>query len=77
MDALCSVAGSVTSRLAYASASRALGSSVAVTLTPLVVTASAIGGLAALETALLAAAALAVLVVPRGVRLMTRRPATA
>ena len=66
MDALVAAAGSVTSRLAYASASRALGSSVAVTVTPLLFTASAIGGFAALETTLLLAGALAVLLVPRG-----------
>jgi hypothetical protein len=77
MDALFAVAGSVTSRLAYASASRALGSAIAVAATPLLVTAPAIGSLAALEAALLLGAAGAVLLVPRGVRLVTRRPATA
>jgi hypothetical protein len=77
MDAALAAAGSVTSRLAYASASRALGSSIAVTVTPLLATAPAIGALGAAETLVLATAAGAVLLVPRGRRLVTRRAATA
>jgi hypothetical protein len=77
MDATLAAAGSVTSRLAYASASRALGSSIAVTATPLVAGAAAVGALGALETLVLLTAAGAVLLVPRGLRLVARRAATA
>jgi hypothetical protein len=49
--------GAITSNLAYASASRALGSSAAVTVTPLLVAASAIGRVGTAETVVLVGAA--------------------
>jgi hypothetical protein len=77
MDATLAAAGAVTSRLAYSSASRALGSAIAVTATPLLAGAAAVGALGALETLALLTAAGAVLLVPRGLRLVARRAATA
>jgi hypothetical protein len=67
--------GAVASNLAYASASRALGSSAAVTLTPLFVAASAIGWIGTGETIVLMGAA-GVALLARSGRL-ARAPSTA